>query len=337
MILGLSLVFGLQYWGAYTHPFDPIGDASDPDWDRTRCHSEERFTRFNGAGKVAAFRESVCENFGGAFSSPTVRYYVFVKGLREDSNRQNLVFRMKDAAEGPPPPVVTWLSPSRLRISYAGPLSNVDKRVTEIHGVGIQPVGSQPYAGLSYQRSDIVFYPQWYTSAIMTTFDLLSLPNSPPPKPFAATGDFSADGCDPEARNISDPVRLELNRVTQRLEIVKKRTGAYPRNAATVHVRGLLYLGNTAKLVPSPAAPVVQIIYHGIGSGYALDLEFPDLEPRYHQPTAHFDSSPADEFVSCTAVHFGTIEEITNKGGFILPSHYGAPILFTPSLGVHTY
>ena len=298
MILGLAVVFLANSWGS--HPSDPVGDASDTDWNNSGCRSQDRFARLNGAGEVATFRESACQTFGGALSNPDVRYFVFVKQLGEDSNRQNLVLRIEDAIDTPPP-VITWLSPSRLRISYVGPLSNVYKRVTKLGGTSIELSALQPYAGLSFDHRGMLFYPEGYP--MVMTFDLLALPNAAPSQPLAPTGDFSEE-CGDDARSISEPLRLELSQLATRLEIAKRMTGAYPRHVDPIRVRGLLRSRDGTKLVPSGSAPVVTIIYHRTLRDYALDLEFPDLIPGYRNDWPFTPLVPAQAFLSCTAVHY---------------------------------
>jgi hypothetical protein len=344
VILGLLLL--ALVLGKLTAPFDssapdsdPIGDASDRDWSTSNCSSSERFARFNDAGYVATLRESVCD---WGLGVDTARYYVFVKRVGSQSSRDNLALRIELNNESTPPPVVEWVSQSRVLVSYAGAVSPITKRRARVGHIAIAFFPAQPYAGFVMGSRRIVFAPGGLFGPLPTmTFDLLSLPSSPPRDPIATTGDFSVFGCDQESREISAPVRYTLNRLLRYLERRRRDTGRYPRSVYPTAVRGVAYLSDNrnAKLGASALAPTVRVMYHRFGDTYALELRFPDLQAGYKPPTGHYDSYPAEEFISCTAIHSGlSAAEVRDAGGFVLPSEVEEPpILFTPRFGVYTY
>lgn len=332
----LGLILGILYWWTYLRPlgWDTIGTASDPDWDANNCSSDELFGRFNDAGDVATLRESICD---WGFGVDTTRYYVFVKRVGESSSRENLVLRIEADIPNTPPPVVTWVSRSRLQISYAGPVSQVTKQVKQRGAITIELTPALPYAGFVLGNR-VVFNPRndWL---LTMAFDLLPLPDSAPADPLAATGDFSGGGCNGEFLAISQPTRDALKRLLERLERSRDASGHYPISIAPVSVRGVAYLSQSStKLRSSALAPTVRIIYHRIRDAYALELRFPDLQPGYRPPTEHYDSAPATAFLNCTAIHTGAITDIWHRGGLFLSSNDSQmPILFTPRLGVYTY
>lgn len=172
------------------------------------------------------------------------------------------------------------------------------------------------------------------------TFDLLPLPQSAPRRPFSVTSDFSVFGCDDEFLNISRPIRNALDALQIRLAHVRAATGHYPQTLAPLAIEGVAYSDNTthAFLRPSTDAPKVRVIYRRFRASYVLQLRFPDLQPNYRPPTAHYDSEPAEAFVSCSAISMGTIRDILSAGGFAATTDgSNIPLFFTPRLGLYTY
>jgi hypothetical protein len=108
----------------------------------------------------------------------------------------------------------------------------------------------------------------------------LSLPDSAPADPFAATGDFSVFGCDGEFLAISLPTRDELKRIQRRLRRILDLSGHYPKAIQPISVRGVAYWNESAELTPSVRAPIVRIMYHRVGDAYGLELRISRFRVR---------------------------------------------------------
>ncbi|MGB6985617.1 MAG: hypothetical protein WBD74_06515 [Candidatus Aquilonibacter sp.] len=315
---------------------NPIGDASDRGWDKKNCWTFELFSHANGRGLVATARESTCD-FG--FGLDGQGYYIFVRKAHERNSRASLAFSFDQINEETPPPILRWLSPSKLQVSYAGEVSPVIKQHSLVNGVAIQYVPTQPYATLSLHKPGLGIAPPANSDLVYMTFDLLPLPVRAPDRPFSQTGEFSVFGCDDEDRAIARLAQIGLERTRQHLEAFRRENGHYPDTVGPVFIRGLLYSNDTknAVLRPSAKAPSLRVIYHPLRDTYALELRFPDLHRGYEPSTEHEDSNPGRAFVDCTAIHFGSMGEITRAGGFVGANQIDPPMLFTPRLGVYTY
>ena len=232
-VTATALVLLIIYWRFQTptREWNSIGDASDADWDIDRCSSTERFARFNGAGDVAALRESTCD---WGFGIDTQRYYLFVRRIGKRDTHSNLVFRVEVINESTPPPVVKWVSRRLLTVSYAGAVSPISMQVDQLDGITINFEPTQPYAGFVLDTRSIVFAPDWHRLALMT-FDLLPLPDALPSEPLAATGDFSRFGCDDEFLAISKPIKEALQHFIREIEDSRAASG---RPAARSRGRG---------------------------------------------------------------------------------------------------
>src|ERR1700693_5093101 len=288
---------------------NPIGDVSDRNWDKESCRTSDFMTRPNEVGMVAVARDSFC-SFG--FGVGVKNFYVFVRPAREKNSRENLVLRF-EGIHGMPPPLLKWLTNSRLRISYAADVSQVTRQASNVDGITIEYNPNQPYAAFVINQEkpelqpELQINPEKNSLAIMT-FDLLPLPEAPPSRPFARNREFSIFGCDDELSGVATPALSALEAYRQRLELLHASTGSYPFALPIKVVRGVAYAGEgrDAKLVLSNRVPGLRVIYHRTADSYALEMRFPDLQPNYRSPTDYFDSRPGSAFLSCMVVHTGT-------------------------------
>jgi hypothetical protein len=314
---------------------DPIGDASDRNWDKKNCWTDDFATRSNGRGTLAAARDSICDL---GFGIDVKYFYVFVRSAREKNSRKNLAFRFEAINEDTPPPILQWITKSRLLISYAGDVSPVDKKVSKLGGVTIEYVSTQPYGAFVFEGTPALQINPDKNALAEMTFDLLPLPNAAPIHPFALDGDFSIFGCDHEFRGIAEPALDSLEEMRQHLETIHAVTGSYPSALLTRVIRGVVSSGEgrNARLVPSDRVPGMSVIYHGTVDSYALELRFPDLQPGYEAPPEDRGTALSGAFFSCAVIHAGTSAVVLSKGGFITAEPGGAPYIgFTPPVGLY--
>ena len=111
---------------------DPIGIGSDV--DRPPCETRELALRDNGHGVVASVRQTMCSGNW----DPILMYFVFVHRSGEPNTRENLVFRYEDYV-GPdiPPPAVSWMAATNLRIEAHGYILLITKRRVRAGNVSI--------------------------------------------------------------------------------------------------------------------------------------------------------------------------------------------------------
>jgi hypothetical protein len=333
VVVAVGSWYGVQQ-GIYEP--NPIGDASDRDWGKNNCWTDDFVQRKDADGFIAAARASICDL---GFGVDDKTFYVFIHKHGESNSRENLVFRFNAIYENTPPPFVEWISPSRLRIGYAADVSPVTERISNLHGIAIEYKPKQAYGAFADAYPTFRINPPKGGMYFMT-FDLLPLPERAPTQPFAQTGEYSIFGCDQELREISAPAFRGLERIRQRLEMTNSASGQYPKQMPSTTIRGVAYSDESKdpKLVPSNKIPGLRVIYHHLAGSYALELGFPDLQEGYQSPTEHYDSSPATAFVSCSGVHVGTKNDVLRAGGFVKVERYvEPPLLFTPRLGVYTY
>ena len=314
-----------------TLELNPIGDASDRDWDKNNCFTSELISQSNGAGIAAAVRDSVCDL---GFGVDAERYYVFVRKIGDANSRGNLVLRF-DATADTPPPIVEWATPSHVRISYPRGVFPLTNPVSRLNGISTQFVPTEPYTASGFEGPNVHINPQRDSTDDMR-FDLLPLPDRTPNHPFAPTGEFSVYGCTHEFLGITQPTLNVLERLREHLEDIRRVTGSYPAALDPILVRGLAYSDGT--LEPSSVVPGLRVFYHRFDGSYALEMRFPDQERNYRPPTQYDDSFPARAFTSCTIIHLGTVNEIRRAGGYVTDAgDHRSPILFTPRLGLYSY